>query len=284
MLSSPSERAVQKRHDDVPAGRATRTPRTSRRDRHVVRGGFDGLFAVVALLAAVSALWIAGEGAGGTALLAAGTISLVVILRRRMQQVAATLAAARWRERYGKRAPSVGVNLSPSQLASPMVVAQVASVLRETDLPASSLTLEVACSLTQNDAEAQRRTLHLLREIGVRLAADDAGSGFATLGNLTRLPVDELKIDREFIRSLGRDPEDEAIVEAVTHLAHAREMRVVAEGLESEFLVVRVRDLGVDCGQGSFFANPLPLADAIALLDQQFAFAEAATEMEQVAD
>jgi diguanylate cyclase (GGDEF)-like protein/PAS domain S-box-containing protein len=190
--------------------------------------------------------------------------------------------AARWITRYGKQAPAVGVNLSPSQLASPMIVAQVVSVLRETDLPASMLTLEVACSLNNGDAETQRRTLQLLREIGVRLAADDAGSGFATLGNLTRLPVDELKIDREFVRSLGRDPEDEAIVEAVTHLAHAREMRVVAEGLETEFLVVRVRDLGVDLGQGSYFANPLPLAEAVALLDQQYAFGEA--EMEQVAD
>src|SRR5262245_51356628 len=67
-------------------------PRTN---RLLVPGGFEGLFAVIALLAAVSALWIAGEGAGGTALLAAGTISLVVILRRRMQKVAAVLAAAR---------------------------------------------------------------------------------------------------------------------------------------------------------------------------------------------
>ena len=96
------------------------------------------------------------------------------------------------------------------------------------------------------------------------------------------MPVDELKIDREFIRSLGRDPEDEAIVEAVTHLAHAREMRVVAEGLETEDLVVRVRDLGVDLGQGAYFANPLPLVDALALLDQQFAYADAV--LAQVAD
>jgi EAL domain-containing protein (putative c-di-GMP-specific phosphodiesterase class I) len=143
-------------------------------------------------------------------------------------------------------------------------------MLREADLPAASLTLEVACSLTHGDAEAQLRTLILLREVGVRLAADDPGSGFSTLGNLTRLPVDELKIDREFVRSLGRDPEDEAIVEAVTHLAHARDMRVVAEGLETEDLVLHVRDLGVDLGQGSYFANALPLPDALDLLDQQF--------------
>jgi diguanylate cyclase (GGDEF)-like protein/PAS domain S-box-containing protein len=182
--------------------------------------------------------------------------------------------AVRWRGHYGNQAPAVGVNLSASQLASPMIVAEIAAVLRETELPAAALTLEVACSLTHGDAEAQRKTLNLLREVGVRLAADDAGSGFSTLGNLTRLPVDELKIDREFIRSLGHDPEDEAIVEAVTHLAHAREMRVVAEGLETEELVVRVRDLGVDLGQGSYFADPLPLVDALALLHQQFAYAD----------
>lgn len=182
--------------------------------------------------------------------------------------------AARWRACYGGRAPAVGVNLSASQLASPLIVAEVAAVLRETELPPAALSLEVACSLSHGDADAQRRTLSLLREVGVRLAADDAGSGFSTLGNLTRLPVDELKIDREFVRSLGHDPEDEAIVEAVTHLAHARAMRVVAEGLETEELVVRVRDLGVDLGQGAYFANPLPLPEALDLLDQQFAFAD----------
>jgi diguanylate cyclase (GGDEF)-like protein/PAS domain S-box-containing protein len=190
--------------------------------------------------------------------------------------------AAHWGARYGKQAPSIGVNLSASQLASPMIVGQVADVLRETDLPPAALTLEVACSLAHHDAEAQRHTLNLLREVGVRLAADDAGSGFSTLGNLTRLPVDELKIDREFVRSLGHDPEDDAIVEAVTHLAHARDMRVVAEGLETEALVVRVRDLGVDLGQGAFFANPLPLVDAMALLHQQFAYA--GETLAQVAD
>jgi EAL domain-containing protein (putative c-di-GMP-specific phosphodiesterase class I) len=158
----------------------------------------------------------------------------------------------------------------------------VAAVLRETDLPPSALTLEVACSLTHHDAEAQLRTLNLLREVGVRLAADDAGSGFSTLGNLTRLPVDEVKIDREFVRALGHDPEDDAILEAVAHLAHAREMRVVAEGLETEELVVRVRDLGVDVGQGAFFANPLPQVDAMALLHQQFAYV--GETLAQVAD
>jgi diguanylate cyclase (GGDEF)-like protein/PAS domain S-box-containing protein len=198
------------------------------------------------------------------------------VLREACQQ------AMYWRAHYGDRSPSISVNLSASQLASPMIVAEVAAVLRETELPAAALTLEVACSLAHHDADAQRRTLNLLREVGVRLAADDAGSGFSTLGNLTRLPVDELKIDREFIRSLGHDPEDEATVEAVTHLAHARDMRVVAEGLETEALVVRVRDLGVDVGQGSYFADPLPLVDAMALLHQQFAYV--GEPLAQVAD
>jgi len=198
------------------------------------------------------------------------------VLRRACEQ------AARWRERYGKQAPAMSINLSPSQVASPVIVAEVAAVLRETGLPPSALTSEVACSSAQLDAGAQRRTLNPLREVGVRLAADDPGSGFATLGNLTLLPVDELKIAPEFVRSLGRDPEDEAIVEAVTHLAHACGMRVVAEGLEAEDLVVRVRDLGVDCGQGSFFTNPLTLIETLALLDQQFAYAE--LTVEQVAD
>lgn len=177
--------------------------------------------------------------------------------------------AAAWRARYGPGAPAVGINLSAGQLASRMIVAEVAAALRESGLDPGALTLEVAGALGIGEAADLRQTLDQLRSLGVRLAADDAGSGFATLGNLTLLPVDELKIDREFIRTLGRDPEDAAIVEAVTHLAHVRRMRVTAEGLESEELVNRVRDLGVDLGQGTYFSGALPLDQALLLLDQQ---------------
>ena len=196
----------------------------------------------------------------------------------------ACLRAVEWRETYGEQAPGVGVNLAAAQLASPLIVSEIASVLQATGLPAAALILEVSGSLSHGDEAAQRQNLTLLREIGVRLAADDTGSGFSTLGNLTRLPVDELKIDRSFIRSLGHDPEDTVILEAVTTLAHARQMRVVAEGLESEDLVIRVRQLGVDLGQGSYFANPLPLANAQCLLEQQFALAVAEEELAQVSD
>jgi diguanylate cyclase (GGDEF)-like protein/PAS domain S-box-containing protein len=172
-----------------------------------------------------------------------------------------------WRDKYGVRAPSVSVNLSARQVQHPEIVAEVKEVLDRTGLDPATLTLEITETFVVEDAESNRVTIQRLKELGVRLAIDDFGSGYSSLGYLKRLPVDILKIDRAFVQTLGRDPEDTAIVEAVTKLAHTLNMLVTAEGVESVDQVVQVRALGVDLGQGYFFARPLTADLATALVD-----------------
>ena len=174
-----------------------------------------------------------------------------------------------WHERLGSAAPTVSVNLSVKQFQRPDIVEEIAGVLCDVGLPPGHLTLELTETVMMGDAESNTATLRRLKELGVRLAIDDFGSGYSSLGYLKRFPVDELKIDRAFVGGVGRDPEDTAIVEAVSGLAHRLGMRVTAEGVETAGQLARVREMGCDLGQGYHFSPPLE-ADAVEqLLVQQ---------------
>jgi EAL domain-containing protein (putative c-di-GMP-specific phosphodiesterase class I) len=100
-----------------------------------------------------------------------------------------------------------------------------------------------------------------LSERGVRLAVDDFGSGYASLSHLKQLPVDVLKVDQSFVQNIGSDDEDEAIVRSTIDLAHSLGVVVVAEGVESEDVLNRLRMLGCDLAQGFVLAHPAPAAD-----------------------
>jgi EAL domain-containing protein (putative c-di-GMP-specific phosphodiesterase class I) len=100
-----------------------------------------------------------------------------------------------------------------------------------------------------------------LRGKGARLALDDFGTGTSGLAQLLRLPLDELKLDRAFTRSLGLDGRSERIIEGSVRLAASMGMRVVAEGIEDEDKARQLRDLGCDMGQGWLFARPMPAED-----------------------
>jgi EAL domain-containing protein (putative c-di-GMP-specific phosphodiesterase class I) len=174
-----------------------------------------------------------------------------------------------WHERLGDKAPAISVNLSARQLMHDGIVADVAEALRIYDIAPEALTLEITETFAVEDAEANRSTLIRLKGLGVRLAIDDFGSGYSSLGYLRRLPVDVLKIDRGFIQALGNDPDDALIVSAVSDLAHNLGMVVVAEGIEDASLVEKVRALGCDLGQGYFFAKPLPAKLATAFIEME---------------
>lgn len=165
---------------------------------------------------------------------------------------------AEWRERFGPGCPSISVNLSARQLLHPTIVADVHAALLDFAVDPASLILEITETFAVEDAEANRATLDQFKAIGARLAIDDFGSGYSSLSYLRRLPFDLLKIDRAFVKALGTDPDDTLIISAVSDLAHNLGMIVVAEGLEDQNLVDRVRALGCDLGQGYFFSRPLP--------------------------
>jgi EAL domain-containing protein (putative c-di-GMP-specific phosphodiesterase class I) len=151
----------------------------------------------------------------------------------------------------------INVNLSARQLSDPGLVNDVARILLSTGLQPEQLQLEITETAAMDESEETAETLRLLRNLGVRLAIDDFGSGFSAFSYLRRCPVDTLKIDRSFVSGLGQNPEDERIVEAVIAFSKTLGLDVVGEGIETADQAARLYQLGCETGQGFLFAHPL---------------------------
>jgi EAL domain-containing protein (putative c-di-GMP-specific phosphodiesterase class I) len=120
------------------------------------------------------------------------------------------------------------------------------------------LELEIPESSIISERERIQKMLTRLSERGVRVAVDDFGSGYASLSHLRQLPVDVLKVDKSFVQNIGSDEDDETIVRSTIELAHSLGITVVAEGVESEDVLQRLRRLGCDLAQGFGLAHPAP--------------------------
>jgi diguanylate cyclase (GGDEF)-like protein/PAS domain S-box-containing protein len=179
----------------------------------------------------------------------------------------ATAQLARWRQRPWGRALTVNVNLSARQLRQPDLIPALMTTLLQSGLEPARLCLELTETTFMEDAGYHRETLAAIQELGAGLAIDDFGTGYSSLTYLKRFPVSVLKIDQAFVRGLGEDASDTAIVKSVIDLAHALGLVVVAEGVETSEQVGHLRDLGCDLGQGYFFARPEPAADFERRLD-----------------
>lgn len=162
--------------------------------------------------------------------------------------------------RSAGRPLSIGVNLSPLQVTDE-TLAQRVRQLRDVD-PDVRLVLELTEGMLLGDDPPTVAALTRLREGGVRLAIDDFGVGYSSVGYLHRLPVDILKIDKLFVAEL-HDPRSRALVAGVVAMAHAMDLSVIAEGVEDWHSATAVRDLGCNLAQGYLFSRPLPLADAL---------------------
>jgi CheY-like chemotaxis protein/EAL domain-containing protein (putative c-di-GMP-specific phosphodiesterase class I) len=181
------------------------------------------------------------------------------VLREACQQ------GVRWRElNEGLSAPIVSVNLSARQFDSSLV-ATLRSVLAETGMDAAHLCLEVTESMVMGDPELAIGMLHQIKALGISISMDDFGTGYSSLAYLRRFPLTELKIDKSFVDGLGRDPESTAIVAAVMAMAHAMDLSVVAEGVETSAQLDALRALGCDEAQGYYYARP-QAADRIDVL------------------
>jgi diguanylate cyclase (GGDEF)-like protein/PAS domain S-box-containing protein len=173
-----------------------------------------------------------------------------------------------WHKLYPSDQPlAVNVNLSARQFYGPDLVRKVAGVLRETDLEASSLVLEITEGSAMEDAPSTMATLGALRGLGVKLAIDDFGNGYSSLSYLKRFPLDVIKIDRSIVEGLGRDRGDSAIVSATITLAHALGLEVIAEGMETGEAVAELQALGCNFGQGDYWWRPQPAEKTAALLE-----------------
>ncbi|MGK5683478.1 putative bifunctional diguanylate cyclase/phosphodiesterase [Actinoplanes sp. URMC 104] len=169
----------------------------------------------------------------------------------------ALAACASWR-RAGHPL-SVAVNLSPHMLTSGTAILDVVQrALRTHDVPAHALTLEITESGLIADAANGVRVLHALSALGVKLSVDDFGTGHSSLSRLTDLPVQELKIDKSFVRDIAAHRGRQAVVAASLQLGHALGLHVVAEGVETPAEYDHLRALGCDSIQGYLVSRPLP--------------------------
>jgi diguanylate cyclase (GGDEF)-like protein len=170
--------------------------------------------------------------------------------------------ACRDRVRWQREHPSVrlelAVNVSAYQLMAPQFVEGVGAILARTAMRAEDLVLEVTETVLIEDAERARLVILELGALGVRVALDDFGTGFSSLSYLRELPIDIVKIDQSFITNSDRTGKTSAIVTAVTDLAHALDLAVVIEGVETQSHRMAAIDVGADFAQGFLYARPMP--------------------------
>jgi diguanylate cyclase (GGDEF)-like protein len=149
------------------------------------------------------------------------------------------------------------VNVSPVQLVSDGFADSVAEIIRECDIDAGSICLEITESLVVDDLETVKANMDALKTIGTDVAIDDFGTGYSALSRLKSLPVDVLKIDQSFVRNLGHDPGDFDIVRATVALAGAFGLEVVAEGVETEIAARTLLAVGCYRAQGYLLSRPV---------------------------
>jgi diguanylate cyclase (GGDEF)-like protein/PAS domain S-box-containing protein len=160
----------------------------------------------------------------------------------------------------------ISVNVAAAQLRQSGFIGTVKRVLEETGLPATSLRLEITEQVLMEDLRTTAPSLRALRRLGVRLAIDDFGVGYSSLGYLRELDADILKIDRSFVAELGQEGTSAKIVRAVRGLAHDLGMRATAEGIETDEQWTAALAVGCDLGQGFRFAGPATAEEIEALL------------------
>jgi diguanylate cyclase (GGDEF)-like protein/PAS domain S-box-containing protein len=180
--------------------------------------------------------------------------------------------AVAWHHEFGSDAPrTMSVNLSARQLQDDRLVDDVASIISRTGIRPDALVLEITESAVMADDEAMTARLHELKALGVRLAIDDFGTGYSSMSYLCSFPIDILKIDRSFVHGVRNEPQKMGIVRTIVELGHILELQTVAEGIELDEELQELRALQCDLGQGYWFARPLTVQQAVAMLAERAA-------------
>jgi len=161
---------------------------------------------------------------------------------------------------------NVAVNVSPRQILRSGMVSTVERVLRESRVDPGMITLEIVETAVLQDIERLQVVLGELKGLGVHIAIDDFGTGYSSLMHIKRFPIDEVKIDQSFVRGITTDPDDAAITQAVIAMAHSMDIKVIAEGVETESQLAFLRERHCDEWQGYLYAHPLPAVEFAALL------------------
>lgn len=157
----------------------------------------------------------------------------------------------------------IAINLSTRDLMDPDFPQRLSSIMQENDVSPAAFCLEITESAIMDDPQRAEATLYKLSEQGFKLSIDDFGTGFSSLAYLKRLPVNELKIDKSFVMAMDKDESDAKIVKSTIDLAHNLGLSVVAEGVENEVLLDKLRELLCDEAQGYFIAKPMPFDEFV---------------------
>lgn len=166
-------------------------------------------------------------------------------------------AEAEWRHRWGSAAPYVSVNVSARQLNEDGLVEEFSGILQETGADPTRLLLEITETALMADVETNLRILRRLADLGLRVAVDDFGTGYSSLAQLTRLPVNVLKIDRAFVDGIEKNEESRTIIRAVIGIGRSLGLKLVAEGVETGAQQRELCTYGCDLIQGYYFHRPL---------------------------
>ncbi len=160
----------------------------------------------------------------------------------------------------------LSVNVSPQQFRDRDLPGLVRQIAQETGFDPTMLELEITENILVSDPMEVVDVMRAVRSLGVKIVIDDFGTGFSSLGYLTRLPIDKIKIDRSFVAQMDDNERDASIVESIILLAHTLGMSVVAEGIETPGQEQRLRNLGCDQGQGFLYSAAVPIAAASVLV------------------
>jgi EAL domain-containing protein (putative c-di-GMP-specific phosphodiesterase class I) len=156
---------------------------------------------------------------------------------------------------------AIAVNLAAGNLDDPDLVELTETALQVWSVPPAQLILELTESSLMRNPETSTRTLGQLRGIGAKTSIDDFGTGYSSLAYLRDLPADELKIDRSFVAPISANTKDRDIVASIVQLAHAVQLKVVAEGIEQQATLAALAAMGCDIGQGYHFGAPMSARD-----------------------
>jgi len=169
---------------------------------------------------------------------------------------------------------NVSINVSPRQFRQSDFTLRIERILAETDADPSRITLELTEGSLIESLEDAVRKIMTLKKLGVRFSIDDFGMGYSSLAYLRHLPLDEIKIDRSFVRNIATDPADARLVETIVTLADQLDIKVVAEGVESEDQLEFLRARGCGVFQGFYFCPPQPLDELTRLLHNRTSFGD----------
>jgi len=161
---------------------------------------------------------------------------------------------------------TLSFNVSPVQLRDPWLSQKILSTVTRMGFPPQRLAVEITENALIADGDNARRTIQSLRNQGIRIGLDDFGTGYSSLRHLGMLPFDHIKIDRSFVQAIAFEPEALKLVAAMTSLAKSLNLPVIAEGIESEFVLNKLREIGCFEGQGFFMGRPMPGHQVAAVL------------------